>query len=369
MNDALRRRTAKAFGTMTPTVSVILPTYNRSGPLRRACASVLGQSFRDLELIVVDDASTENIAAVVASLSDARARLVRREVNGGAAAARNTGLKLARGAFIAFQDSDDVWLPDKLEREIAMLLALPDEIGVVLGAKILCGRDARHSYRADALALAPDPTWRLKPDEDQVQRFLMGNRLSLQNALFRRSCHPGSDWFDPCAKANNDWEFAARLAQCTRIHEHGEPTTVAFISGDSISRNKRKKAIGLVRILKKNRGVLQDYPAAAAYERLVLARYLRALGKRRAAFRQAVAAVRASPPTVVREILCKFGLAASPSVRAAPQPAPRREPSAPPPRESAEKTPRPSMRIRTADAGRSSDFRALEEAAAGDRAS
>lgn len=299
---------------MTPTISVILPTYNRSRPLARACASVLAQSFRDLELIVVDDASTEDIAAVVASLCDGRVRLVQREVNGGAAAARNTGLSLARGPFVAFQDSDDVWLPDKLERELALLRALPEEVGVVLGAKILCGRDGGHNYRSDAVTLAPPPAFRLRPDEDQVRRFLMGNRLSLQNALFRRSCHPGSDWFDPCAKANNDWEFAARLAQRTRFHEHGAPTTVAFISGDSISRNKRKKALGLVRILKKNRGVLKDYPDAEAYDRLVLARYLRALGKRRSACRQAVSAVRTSPGTVLREMASRFGLASSPTV-------------------------------------------------------
>jgi len=118
----------RSFGLVA--VSVILPSFNRSNVLAGAIGSVLTQSFRDLELIVVDDGSTENLKAVVETINDPRLSYVRRAMNGGAAAARNTGLLEARGEFIAFQDSDDIWLPGKLQRQLDLFLILPQSIGI-----------------------------------------------------------------------------------------------------------------------------------------------------------------------------------------------------------------------------------------------
>ncbi|RAH98796.1 glycosyltransferase family 2 protein [Acuticoccus sediminis] len=285
-----------------PEISVILPTFERAQMLRASAQSVLDQSFRDLELIIVDDGSTEDIAAAAAGLDDPRVVYIRREQNGGAAAARNTGLGHARGRFIAFQDSDDLWLPGKLEQHLELLRHLPESVGVVTGVKILYGRDQKHRYGDGLVALAPDPAGRLKPEEDQVRRFLVSNRLSLQNALFRRTAYPGTSWFDPRAKANNDWEFAARLAQKTTIHEDSQPVVVAFVSGDSISTRPRKKALGLLRILKNNRSVFRRYPDAAAANYLQLARLLGRAGHRRLALRFIGGAVLLHPRLVTQAI-------------------------------------------------------------------
>lgn len=280
---------------MAVAVSVILPTFNRSASLKDACESVLMQSFRDLELIIVDDASNEDIGAVVKELDDTRVRYIRHEINGGASKARNTGLTEATGSFIAFQDSDDIWLPGKLAKQLDMLGTLPTDVGVVTGSKILYGRDAGHNYGSGKVTIAPPPSQKLSLDEDQVRRFLIGNRISLQNALFRRDCFPGSTWFDPCAKANADWEFTVRLAQKTRIFEDIEPVVLAFISNDSISRNVRKKILGLLRILKKNRDVLARYPDIHANKLVLLARMMLRIGKRRWAARYIIAALRLHP--------------------------------------------------------------------------
>ena len=118
---------------MPPKVTVILPVYNRSGSLEDSMRSVLNQSFRDLELIVVDDASTEDLRTIVEAVGDPRVRYIRQARNGGASVARNAGLAAARGAFIAFQDSDDLWLPGKLARQMEMLQAAPADVGVVTG--------------------------------------------------------------------------------------------------------------------------------------------------------------------------------------------------------------------------------------------
>ena len=102
-----------------PEVSIILPTYNRADTLPRAIASVLAQSFGDWELIVVDDGSTDNTAAIAENI-DPRIRLVR-QVNGGCYVARNHGIRVSTGKFITFLDSDDEWLPHYLELTTAFL--------------------------------------------------------------------------------------------------------------------------------------------------------------------------------------------------------------------------------------------------------
>jgi glycosyltransferase involved in cell wall biosynthesis len=103
---------------MGPTVSVVLPTFNRPNDLRQAVVSVLAQTYRDFEFIVVDDCSREPIAGVLADLEDPRLIILRHDANKGEGGARNTGIAKSRGEWIAFLDDDDTWLPEKLERQL-----------------------------------------------------------------------------------------------------------------------------------------------------------------------------------------------------------------------------------------------------------
>lgn len=109
-----------------PLVSVVLPTHNRVTLLRDAIASVVAQTYRHWELIVVDDGSTDDTPEVLSAITDHRVRPVRIVHSGNASVARNVGIAAARGSHVAFQDDDDVWLPDKLERQCAALGARPD---------------------------------------------------------------------------------------------------------------------------------------------------------------------------------------------------------------------------------------------------
>lgn len=108
----------------TPLVSVIIPVYNRRDMLCQAVESVLAQSYENLELIVVDDGSTENVPAVLAAHADTVTLLTRE--NRGVSAARNFGVSRSRGKYVAFLDSDDLWLPEKLNRQVAYLEANPE---------------------------------------------------------------------------------------------------------------------------------------------------------------------------------------------------------------------------------------------------
>jgi glycosyltransferase involved in cell wall biosynthesis len=109
------------------TVSVIIPTYNRAALVKEAVASVLAQTWREFELIVVDDGSTDDTSEALAPYAS-RLRLWRRESRGGVSAARNTGIAAARGDWLAFLDSDDLWLPEKLARQMTYLAAHPEQL-------------------------------------------------------------------------------------------------------------------------------------------------------------------------------------------------------------------------------------------------
>jgi glycosyltransferase involved in cell wall biosynthesis len=112
----------------TPLFSVVIPAYNRAYALPTALGSVLGQSCQDFEIIVVDDGSSDNPAAVIEDIADPRIRLIAQE-NQGASAARNRGIDEARGQYVAFLDSDDRFLPHHLETIAALLNGQPDTAG------------------------------------------------------------------------------------------------------------------------------------------------------------------------------------------------------------------------------------------------
>ncbi|MCK5177967.1 MAG: glycosyltransferase family 2 protein, partial [Candidatus Omnitrophica bacterium] len=116
---------------MNSCVSVIMPVYNTKTYLGTALDSVLKQSWVDFEIIIVDDGSTDNTKKLANDFNDERIRYVRHEQNKGEAASRNTGIKLAKGDYIASQDSDDEWLPGKLARQVEVFENSPPEVGVV----------------------------------------------------------------------------------------------------------------------------------------------------------------------------------------------------------------------------------------------
>lgn len=109
-----------------PLVSIVIPAYNSAALIGATLKSVRAQTIGDWEAIIVDDCSKDDLPAVVDGFADARFRLIRHAENGGASAARNTGIAAARGRFIAFLDADDLWRPDKLEKQIAAVMAQPD---------------------------------------------------------------------------------------------------------------------------------------------------------------------------------------------------------------------------------------------------
>ena len=116
---------------MLPTVSVIIPAYNRATTIRRAIDSVLSQTHQGFEIIVIDDGSTDATADIVAAIEDPRLRLIRHDRRRGGSAARNTGIREGSAPFVAFLDSDDEWLASKLERQLEIFERSDEHLALV----------------------------------------------------------------------------------------------------------------------------------------------------------------------------------------------------------------------------------------------
>ena len=169
--------------TEKPLVSVVIATYKRSGLVPRAIESVRKQTYRNVEILVVDDGSPDNTRAVVESIPDDRIRYIRHEKNKGLPAARNTGIRAAQGEYIAFLDDDDEWREHKLERQ---LQAIEHYDAVVCGA-LINGRPRSVHDRPDVTLddlrnYIPDPSG------------LLVKASVIRDLLFDESLREGEDW-------------------------------------------------------------------------------------------------------------------------------------------------------------------------------
>jgi glycosyltransferase involved in cell wall biosynthesis len=182
---------------MTPEISVIIPTYNRRAMVLEAIDSVLAQTFREFELIVVDDGSTDGTAEYLTRLD--KAIRTERIDHGGPAAARNRGVETARAPMIAFLDSDDLWAPNKLDRHLAFMRANPacaisqtDEIWMRDGRRVNPG--TRHRKRAGDIFV------------DSLRTCL----ISMSATMMRTNLFRSLDGFDEIMLAAEDYDLWLR---------------------------------------------------------------------------------------------------------------------------------------------------------------
>lgn len=235
-------------------ISVIIPTHNRRELLLRSARSVLAQTERDLELIVVDDASTDGTQLAVEEMQrlDARVRYERLERNGGACAARNRGIRLARGEYIAFQDSDDVWLAQKLEVQKRMLERTGADI-------VFC---AFEQFGMDGGRIRTFPPERVQSGWISYQALLRESLASTQTVFVRKSCLQDT-LFDESFPRLQDWELMLRLSQKYCVYYHADVLVRMYEQSDSISRHPD-------RLLWAGRKILQMHQEAVSRDEQAL---------------------------------------------------------------------------------------------------
>ncbi len=235
---------------MNELISVVIPTYNRKYKLPACIASALAQTYRIIEVIGVDDASTDGTERLFDLGTDPRVHYVRYGDNRGACYARNFGAQRARGSILAFQDSDDLWHPDKLQKQYDLLTATGADL-------CYCGmnRVAASGNSFYYPVHAPHPGRAL---ED----FLAENRASTQTMLMHRAV-----WetvrFDESIRRYQDWDFAIRAAERFRLVYLPEALVESEVGGDSISAVV-KSYPHLLRLYEKHAALYRGFPHSDA---------------------------------------------------------------------------------------------------------
>jgi GT2 family glycosyltransferase len=267
-----------------PLVSVVIPTHNRAATLVRAIRSVLAQTYPAFELLIVDDASTDDTAAHVAPYLGARVRLHRQARNRGAAATRNTGIALARGAYVALLDSDDEWLPEKLACQVALFQAGPADLGLVYAGlwQVVDGRPP----------VAVPPRQRGRIYDELRWRNQIG---TASGVMVRREVLQAVGGFDERLRACEDWDLWLRIARDYRVDAVAEPL-LRYYDGGGDRLSNRARAVFL-----SNRAIYKRHNPATASRRIrsmhlaLCARELYRVGHVRVAGRLACASLRLWP--------------------------------------------------------------------------
>lgn len=190
---------------MTPKVSVVLATYKRQDVLPRAIQSVVDQTLPDWELLLVDDEPSDDTQAIAESFGDGRIRYLRHERNRGLCAARNSGIRAARGRYVAFLDDDDVFLAPKLERQAEALDLADERVGIVSCYEKIIRPDGTSVPRM------------LRLDGDVHRLLLRDDLVRMQLLVLRRVLFDRVGLFDERLRAHDDYDMTLRLSRVSEF--------------------------------------------------------------------------------------------------------------------------------------------------------
>lgn len=208
-------------------ISVIIPTYNRANLIERSIQSVLAQSYDNLEVIVVDDGSVDNTQDVVNAMKDERIIYKKLPVNQGVSNARNVGAKLATAPLIAFQDSDDRWKENKLEKQMEYWCQHP-EYSMIYTSYLF------HTGSGETI-IVPSEKTRSEVEGDIFYFLLLRNTVGAPTMLMQKEIFLELGGFDTSYKSLEDWEFVLRFAKDYQIGFAEEALVDAYLSCGGVS--------------------------------------------------------------------------------------------------------------------------------------
>jgi len=227
-------------------VSVVIPVYNRAAVIERALESVLAQTYRDMEIIVVDDGSTDNTVGVVRSICDDRIRCIPCKANRGSGAARNEGLNAATGKYVAFLDSDDEWLPEKIEKQVALMESLSEDWGICQ-AGAYCIKDGVRTS-----------TYRPKSVENgnAFRLYALGKlRCPTPNVMLRKSVLDEVGSFNEFLRRGQDTELFLRVFRKFKMAV--TPEALTSIHCDTIKQLSHHEEPARLKILKEHQDIIR----------------------------------------------------------------------------------------------------------------
>jgi len=239
-----------------PRISVIIPTYNRRHVLPRSIESVLAQNEPDFELIVVDDASSDDTQSYLSNLADSRIRVISSERNLGSSGARNLGIEAARADIVAFLDSDDAYLPNRLSAPLAVFAAAPDVV-CTLSSAVKVGRKPSYVARVPDLDLPPEAF------EWALICYLLG--VEGTGITARRGPSLAVGGFRLALTQNEDRDFVIRLTRHGAGRLIAEPLWEKWWSDDGLSQQWRQTGCELLVYFGARPEYLTRFRKVAAY--------------------------------------------------------------------------------------------------------
>jgi glycosyltransferase involved in cell wall biosynthesis len=241
--------------TEQPLVSVVCPAYNCERFINAALDSVFAQSYRPIEVIVVDDGSTDSTAELVKGYREVR---YLSQTNRGPSAARNRGIRAARGEFVAFLDLDDLWIPEKLAKQVAALESCP-ESGLSFSDMRLfdsAGQDRLtmfQKYRLTGEYFGHDSVV-----ERAVAKLVTVNFIPTSSVLARKAAMTQVGGFDEQFRKSEDWDLWLRMAMLRPITYVSEPLILKRVHEVNISRDSEGMNVAAVQVLEKFRRDQRD---------------------------------------------------------------------------------------------------------------
>ena len=248
---------------MIPSVSIVLPTYNRAAVISKSIDCILEQTYTDFELIIADDCSTDGTKDILTPYlaHDPRIRYVRLPQNSGAAAARNFGAANARGKYLAFQDSDDIWDTTKLQKQMDYLAANP-HVSAVFTSFL--------SIDAEKTILQP-PTEHVAALSTHIfNNLLVSPLIAPPTLLLKREVFGATGGFLEELRSHEDYEYSLRLARDYEIGFIQEPLLRSYHYGSGVNSNYHE-------ILKTNFYILNLYREWIAADPVLEAKQLERL--------------------------------------------------------------------------------------------
>ena len=239
-------------------VSVIIPTYNREHSIEKSIRSVLNQTYPVDEVVIADDCSSDGTGDMVRSIEDARIKYYKLPGNRGAGGARNYGVKMAQNELIAFHDSDDMWHPDKLEKQMKLLET--GEYGLVYGAY-------RMHLQFGILHDVPELNGNRKLQGEIYKDLLVRNSIGAPTILMEKRVFNEIGGFDESMRSLEDWDFALRVAKLYPIGFVPEVLMEVESTAGGVSSNQAQYYKSRCYMLRKFRS---DYLALGVFETAVL---------------------------------------------------------------------------------------------------
>lgn len=281
----------------TPAVSAIITTYRRPDVLSRAVHSVLSQTMTDVEVLVVDDEPSAEVRSIVEAIDDPRVRYLAHTENKGLSAARNTGIRAARGSYIAFLDDDDEWAPEKLSHQLAAMEAAGGSAAVT--SFEVWKRPGRSTIRD------------IRLEGDVLEDLLRNDMVHMVTLLLPCTAFEAVGYFDESLFHHEDLDMALRLARRYSFVTVPETLTIIHVTPGSLSTNVQNRIDALQKIIAKTPEIRSRRRVRSRW--LVKLARLHGEAGDNASWRQGlVGALRADPLNVQAAALLALGLVGGP---------------------------------------------------------